>query len=81
MTESKDKKAPVETDGQQPTAKGQQPKANSQPPTAKEPTAAEVYDKLVHTDIAGCPEKKIIEHKQKCVESLAAKRAAKRKTS
>ncbi len=56
-------------------AASQKPKANSQEPTAKsEPTAAQVYDDLVHTDIARWPEDKIIEHKEKCRQALAAKR-------
>ena len=44
-------------------------------PTAKrEPTAAEIYEKLVHTPITGWSEAKIIEHKKKCADALAAKR-------
>ena len=42
-------------------------------PVEKAKTAAEIYHELVHTDIAGWPEKKIVEHKRKCAEALAAK--------
>ena len=57
MTKSTDKESPVEETKVASTG----------------PTAAEIYHKLVHTPITGWPEKKIVEHRKKCADALAAK--------
>ncbi len=43
-------------------------------PAAKsQPTAAEIYHELVHINTTGWSEEKIVEHKRKCADALAAK--------
>ncbi len=75
MTESKTKETPA--GGQE--SEDRSPKtvpAAVQPTAKKGPTEAQkTYDKLVHADTTGWDEKRLVLHRKKCVEALAAKRA------
>ena len=59
----------TDTEKKKEEAKSQEPIAKSQ-----QPTAAQVYHKLVHIKTTGWEGKKIVEHKEKCAKALAEKR-------
>ena len=67
MAKTKDREASVEPSGE--TKGGEKTKDAA----AEHKEARRRYGELVHTDIAGWPEKKIVEHRKKCREALAAK--------